>query len=209
MEKIRDSIQKKLPPLRLFFDDVRELHGFICSIAENVTLEAEDYRLTSPEELKKLNVRQIHNFTIRAERPYIRVQLTNASATIYLGNADINAEGIAVRIEEILHKGKAKVYFLPVGFLSGMIISIPLWIGIFMKSITIAGIGLALPLAYFILMQIDLKFRFEQYSTILSLERNEETSFWNRNKDQITLLVIGSILGSGVTLLIKWIAGLF
>ena len=209
MEKIRDSIRKELPPLRLYEDEVSELYQFISSLAEDVTLQAEGYSLNSLAELKKLPVDHIHNLQISSPRPYLKVDLRHLSAEIYIGSGDIEAEGIVSRLESILLKGRARVHFVPSGFWGGLLASIPIWIGMVLKNIVISGIGIAFAIAYVIILTIDTRFQLKRYTTILPMQRKEEESFWARNKDQLLLLIIGAIIGSVITMVVKWIGTLF
>ena len=185
MEKIRDSIRKELPPLRLYLDEVQELFDFVSDVGEGVTLQAEGFRLDSPQELKELPVGQIHNLSISADRPYLRVELRNSSAEIFLGGGDVESEGVASRIENILLKGKAKVYFLPSGFWVSLLSWMPLWFGIAIKNAVVSGIGIAIVIMYFVMSAMDGRFKFKRYSTVLPMSRKEVSSFWVRNKDQL------------------------
>ena len=205
MEKIKDSISKVLPPLRLYLDEVQELYDFVASVAENVTLEAEDYRLNSPEELKNLCVSNIHNLVIGAQRPYIKVELGHFFARIYLGSGDVKAVGIASTLESILLKGRAKVYFAPSGIVAGILVGSSFSIGYTAKNVALTGICIAFAVAYFIILLIDQRFRLKRYSTVLPVRRKEAASFLARNKDQILLLIIGAVIGSGITILFKWL----
>lgn len=208
MEQIQNSISKKLPPVRLYIDDVRELHDFVRETAKEVTLNTSGYRLDNSEELRDVPTPHIHNLDISAYRPHIQVRLTEVSADIYIGNGDVQAEGIAARIESILLKARVKVYFLPMGFLSGFVASLPFCVGVFLMNLVIAATGAALILAYAIIGTIDFRFRTRSYCTIVPVARKDEANFWKRNKDQIFLLLIGAIIGSIVTIVVKAIANL-
>jgi hypothetical protein len=199
MEKIRDSIHKKLPPLLLYLEEVDEFYQFISGIAKDVTFEVEGYRLNSPEELKKLPVNHIHNLQINSSRPFIKLDLRPYSAEIFIGNGDVEAEGIASRIENILLSGRAPVYFVPSGFFSGILASVPLWIGLALKNNLISGLGIAFVTVWATLLSIDYQFRLKQYTTVSPMKRKELPSFWARNKDQIWLLIIGAVIGAVIT----------
>jgi hypothetical protein len=209
MERIRNSISKELPPLRLYLDDVRELHEFVRESAEEVTLSAGGYRLENSDELRQLPRSCIHDLQVSAYRPYINVRLTKVSAEVYVGSGDVEAEGIAARLEAILLNARAKVYLLPSYFWPGLIAAAPFWVGVFLKSLAVSAVGIALLVAWLALLAIDFRFRTMSYCTVIPVVRKDEANFWKRNKDHIVLLVIGAIIGSFVTVLVKAMVGLF
>lgn len=208
MELIRDSIRKQLPPLRLHIDDIREIYEFITENYEKVRLSAAGYHLESIDELRELPVSSIHNLEISASNPFIHIMLSESFAQFSIQSGDIQTEGIATRLESILLKSRAKVYFLPIKLWAFFIVSLPLYAGIVLDHILTFFVGFLIVLMYATIFVIDYRFKFNSYTTVLPIERKEQTSFWKRNKDQIILLVIGVVIGLVIKELFNIIIGL-
>ncbi|MFZ2098396.1 MAG: hypothetical protein WAV05_17325 [Anaerolineales bacterium] len=202
MEKISDSIFKTLPHLRLYRDEIEELYQFLIGIAdEKVIIETCGYRLSSIDEISQLSKDTTHDIQFSTNKPYIRIRLTAYSGDIYIGKGDVEAEGIASLIENILLKGKTYqpllhnnpwLSFLPV---------IPLIVGIIMRNIFIIILGSVLFIASVVWLSVETHFSVTRYNIIIFHSRKNTLNFWKRNKDQIIMLIVGAVIGIAATVL--------
>ena len=151
---------------------------------------------------------QTHDLRITSVDHQIAVWLESTGGTLWVnrGENDMEAVGIATRCEEILFRGKLRrpPEFLSSGWV-GALISAPFWAGVFSRDDTVFGIGLAILAPYVALRAYDYRFQSRRYMTIIFRKRAEETSFWERNRDRLLLLLIGALLGVPVTLFAQWL----
>jgi hypothetical protein len=154
MEKIRDSVNKELPPLRLYLDDLREVFEVLSKHrAKNIEILTCGYKVTNVDELGKLPEEQTRELYINSSEPYLHIWLTQSTGKIYTGDDSIESEGLASRIEKILLRGKIFYPYLPknniwIAFLLGL----PLAAGILLQNKILAIIGLIISLISTILL---------------------------------------------------------
>jgi hypothetical protein len=208
MEKIKKTIDRKLPPLVLYLDDIQELYEFLKGIAKKtVVIETCNYRLNSPDELSKLKEEKTNSIAFECNEPYLSVNLYESGGSILISKRDIGdneAEGIAVNIERILLSRKRSVVF--------SIVSKPYFIGslcgfsVFLALSSKNSESFILPLfslASFIVTVCGFVFGYlfslRWYNTVFFKLRKESPSFWKRNKDQIIVGVVTAVITAIIT----------
>jgi hypothetical protein len=202
MEKISDTISKELPRLRLYRDEIEELYQFLTGITdEKVIVETCGYRLSSIDEVSKLSNDTAHDLQFSTKSPYIRIRLTAYGGDIYIGKGDVEAEGIASRIENILMKGKTYKPFLYDKPLLFYLFVIPLLVGLIIRNIFIIILGLFLFIIAVVWIIVEMQYSLKRYNTIIFRSRKDTVNFWKRNKDQIIMLIIGAVIGVVATVL--------
>jgi hypothetical protein len=205
MERIRDSVSKSLPPLRIYTEELRELTSFLSETCETFTIMTCGYRLESIDELSQLPKHLAHDLDIEGTNPRVRVRLTPVGGDIHVYGGDVQCEGIAARIENILRAGRLRMPLLPgwVPVLSGL----PLLVAApsrHVPTIALAGIVAFLIVVWTV---YDGFLKLRRYNTIIFKARQDCPSFWERKNDEIILLIVGAVVGSLITLLINALVG--
>jgi len=203
MEKIHDSVTKRLPPLRLYLDELRELHNFVSSCCkEPVIIETCGYRLKSLDEVSNLTENTTNSILFSSQQPYLQVRLTSVYGEIYIGDGGIEAEGIASRVESILLRGKVSRPLLLDRVWVSVALGVSLWMGVIITNPLIITLSVALMLIAFLWIIWDYRFVTQHYNTLVFRMRKDSPNFWTRNKDQIILLLIGAVIGAVITVVV-------
>ena len=196
MEQIKDSISKKLPPLKLYIDDLEEICSVVSRHCKNISIEACGYKLDNCAELEKLNEKKIEDFHIEGRGDKnILIWLYRNSASFNIYSGDTESKGIVAELEEAFLKAKLRVWFVP-GWLFvvsfGMLI-----VTARIAEPTVQTISLLLlSLGVFILTGFDYYFKMERFCRIIPVYRStRKNNFWSRNKDQLILNLISSAAG--------------
>lgn len=207
MRKLKKSITKKLPPVKLYLDDLESIYDILKQKAKGVDITTEDYAVEDVKQLKNLETKKIHYLSIKCSDPYVTMEFYPGWVKIYFGEDSTYNRGILSEIEDVLSKRKVFLgSFLASSwafFLNGVLIggSFSAMIGM---SKTYTWLFLALELIFILLMIFLWRFTFRGYSTIVLLERKEELSFWARNRDQILVGIIAALVSSLVTIFVLW-----
>lgn len=200
MEKIRNSIKKNLPPLRLYLDELREVYEELSKHCEEpVTIQTCGYRLDNLDELGKLPAEQTNELFIHCLNPYLQIRLAPTHGEIYIGDDDIKSEGLASRIEKILLKGKVLYPALPKSNWISFLFVTPLAFGIFLGNKILIFFGVSILLVVILWGWLNFEFVTKRYNTIVFKSRKEAPNFWKRNKDEIIMLVVGTLFGVIIT----------
>jgi len=200
MEKISDSISKDLPPLRLHLDELREVYEVLSKYSkEAATIETCGYRISNLDELGKLPVEQTNELYINSRNPYLQIRLTQTHGKIYVGDGNIESEGLASRIEKILLQGKILYPALPKSNWISFLLGLPCGLGIILENKILVIVGGIIILVNIIWGLLHFSFVTKRYNTIVFKLRKETPSFWKRNKDELVMLIVGTIIGVVVT----------
>jgi hypothetical protein len=211
MEKLqKTSVNKDFPPLRLYFDEIRELYEVLSKhCKEPVTIYTCGYKITDFDDLKKLSEEQTHEMNISCTNPYLELRLTKVYGELYIGDGSLESEGLSSRIENCLLKGKATY---PVLFKSNWlsyVIVLPLLLGFMLDNKILITSGAVAWLSYFLFIIIWgwLHYRFvtQRYNTIIFKSRKEAPNFLQRNKDELIMLIVGTFIGVVITKIIDLI----
>lgn len=200
MEKIRNSISKDLPPLRLHLDELREVYEVLSKhCKEPATIQTCGYRLDNLDELGKLPAEQANELYISCLNPYLQIRLARTHGEIYIGDGSIESEGLVSRIEKILLQGKVLYPALPKSNWISLLLGLPLAFGLFLENKILAISGAIIVLVVILWGWLNFNFVTKRYNTIVFKSRKEAPNFWKRNKDEIIMLVVGTIIGVVVT----------
>lgn len=200
MEKIRDSISKDLPPLRLHLDELHEVYEVLSKYCkEAVTIQTCGYRISNLDELEKLPTEQTHELCISCHNPYLQIRLAQSHGEIYMGDGNIESEGLVSRIEKILLQGKILYPALPKSNWISLLVGLPFAFGIFLENIFLAIAGGIIIIVNILWVWLYFDFKTNRHNTIVFKSRKELPNFWKRNKDEIIMLVTGTIIGVVVT----------
>ena len=207
MRKLKKSITRELPPVKLYLDDLESICDILKQKAKGIDITTEDYKVEDVKQLKSLETKKIHYLSIKCSDPYITMEFYPSSASIYYAEDSTYNRGILSEIEDVLSKRKVFLgRFLASNWaacLNGALIG-----GSFSAMIgmpkTYTWLFLALELLFILSMIFLCRFAFRSYSTIILLERKREVPFWKRNSDQILVAIIAAIASSLVTVFVLW-----
>jgi len=211
MKKLKKWIIKELPPVKLYLDDLDSIYEILRQKVKNIDIKTEDYVVEDVKQLKNLGTEKLHHLSIECSDPNIDIQFYPGWVKIQFYEDSTYNRGILSEIEDIINKRRVLLgsfltsnwaFFLNGGLFSGSLI------GLWEMPQTYMWLFLALLLISILSLIFLWKFRITSYSTIMLLERKEETSFWKRNKDEVFIAIISAIAGSLVTIFIMWISNL-
>jgi len=190
--------------LRLYKDDLVQINDTINLLSEKITWTTDQYSYDSFDELiSNSKEKEFRKLEIQSYRPFISIALYRHTGELTVHSDEISHEGIYNRLDKILSKRQLRVSLLFDNkvfwslLLSLILISLlvkiprPVSATCYGLLIFIQGIGGYLSLT--------------RNSIIRMHNRDEEKSFWSRNKDQIILLLLGAILGAALTLLVEYL----
>lgn len=186
--------------MRLHLDELHEVYEVLSEYCkEGATIETCGYRISDLNELAKLPVEQTNELYINSTNRYLQISLTQNHGTIRVGSGNIEAEGLVSRIEKILLKGKIRYPALPESTWIPFPTGLPLLIGLIIRNKILTITGGVIFLVYILWGLIYIRFTTKRYSTIVFKLRKETPSFWKRNKDQLVMLIVGTIIVGVVT----------
>jgi hypothetical protein len=214
MEKLIGSRCGRLPPVRLFLEDVERIACSFAEVSEKVELRTAEFSFESVSEFRQLDAERIHELHVQAREPHISLDLSPDGAFLFISQDTPESRGVYEKAREVLLSCKQ-----PLGAVTGsvfgsatagIVLGFGLALGIWALTkgsqllVTIAALALFGGVALFF---AGLRTRFHEYSVIVLAKRSECKSYWRRNKDAIILVVISGVVGSLVTLLINAILG--
>lgn len=200
MEKIKSSIRKELPPLRLYLDELRQIYDTLSEYgAEEIEIETCGYRITDFDELRKLSVEQSHELTLGCRKPHLEVRLANYGGSIYVSEGGFDVEGLVSRIESILIHGRFWYPSLPRNNWIAFILGIPFTLGLLLENVVLRIIGSFFIMAALLWGWLVYVYATRRHSTVVFKLRRDAPNFWQRNKDDLIKLAIGTIIGIVLT----------
>ncbi len=215
MRKIKKPLKKSFPPVELYFDDLESICAILKQRVKSTNIIAEDYKMKSIKQLKKLGMKKTHHLLIECFEPYLRIKFFANSAEIYFAEDSAYNRVILSEIANIISKRKVLMGrfltsfwafalngIITIGSFTGMIFT-------FSKDlVSSAWLCLGLLLLSIFSAILLCKLTFGWYSTIVIFERKrEEDTFWKRNKDQLLIAIItatiAALFTAAVTLIIN------
>jgi hypothetical protein len=207
-----------IPAVKLYREDLDEILFLFHVYCETVTISDANSEYESLDELRQHVGSRVRNIELAGAKPNITLTLMSKGSMLrHL------AEGVVLTPEETdkadLLISRAKEFLLKRKRLIARILTTPF---ISIACCAVFGIGLFLAWRYpmlgrdlFVLVVLlgvppilgigvaTLNGAF-RYVTLDS--RTTASSFWKRNRDQIKMLLIGGVVGSGFTMLVQWLS---
>lgn len=212
MEKVKKSLRKHYPILRLYKSDLEKIFNLFKDNYPEIEIVADGFKLDDFFELSKINKQEIVDFKISADDPEdflgnsISVEFSKDSTTIYLSDEDdIKLRGLAAQIGDILSDRKSYLRFFATfwaPFLSFLILET--LIGFLIKE-SVALIQLLTVLLVAMLLVWGSRLDTKKHSLIYLYDDSSASSFLKRNKDKILLSAISALMGGIITLVIAWL----
>lgn len=205
VKRIKQSPSVDIKQVQLFRDDLNYIESELKEElkARDFRIQLGEYEYSSVNEIPD-DHRRVHEMTITADDPYVRIVLRRAIANISSSDSSLKTTGAINNIAERLGKRTRKVryYFIrPLGILGGLLLffvspiatleSVPAEVRLILIAVTV----LLLPFAGLATYQT-----FRSYSTI-SFERDKK-NFFARNKDALIVNMVVAAFSSLLTFII-------
>lgn len=205
-----------LPPRKLYREDLEGLLGLFQKHCKNVTLMDESYAYDSVEEMSKGGRKDLGFFHLTGLIPHVELWVKGhrnsefQRSAIFVPETSDSASAVflAAKEQPLARRWRGKIYFLKTVIVVSAFV---LFGGLFLKdavhthsafSMVVWNLALLAVMALLFASSYHLM----QSLSVIRLEyRASETSFWNRNKDDIARIVIGAIIGIVLTLIVAWI----
>jgi hypothetical protein len=112
MRKRRTKLNRPLPPLKLYLDDIEEIVQLIDAAgAGSVEISTEDYEMDDVEDLRNLGHRWIRTLQVRSDHPNIVVNFGPSASFIEAPADTPELTGVATHIAEALAKRRRRFYY--------------------------------------------------------------------------------------------------
>lgn len=193
-------LSERIPPVKLFLDDVERIVELIGEVSSRVVLETEDYVLQEPGKLAELPSGSIHYLHVSGWEPYITLSLEPNSAYLYAESDTASSRGVCEKVKTLLLTKKRRLSWLTLssfgpGISAGLAFSGLLW-GIVTRQLPLILLGVVCASIAGPWWWWSREGSFRRYSTIVLRRRTDQESFWRRNADR---LVVGIIVGTVCT----------
>jgi len=208
MRKLKKPIYKELPPVKVFLDEVRNIHSILVNHCRDVRIETDRYEISDIDKLKDIGTEQIHELEFKANSPYVSIHLERNGARIYIDEDSTINRGILSEIEEALSMCQPKVArFISSAWFTPFILGLVFWGLIitfikFFDGLMVWVVCSLLAVIYIYLNVYGFRLSMYRYSTIVLSERRERKNFFTRNRDQIVVNLLVAIVAAALTLLI-------
>jgi hypothetical protein len=204
MEKIRKqkSYRRSYGPVVIWLEDLTEITALLKENCKEVQISTADYRFGTVDELKE-HVGSQAQFALEIDSgdPYVSIDFDRRTASLYVG-AGAQAAYLFHEIDGIIERRQRRFPMLyRLWFL--MACSAALWaVNYFFladRTDTISFVLISLQ-AIFSLWFLWAWFVVLRRTSVVRLQRRSEARpFFERNRDQLLLLLIGAVMGGLVT----------
>jgi len=196
MERLDPSISKEYLPLILYLEDLSNIVQVLGDAGKSPKISTTEYSFESVAELQKqYGSGDLTALRIESNSPHLSIEMTCMAARLYVGSSQPEAAGLMWKINAILLRCRRRgswLYSLPgsvgVGALLGS--SIPI---LFLWD---ALAGLTAVLVWGFWMAWSFRITRRRYCLIILRPRSEVAGFVRRNKDQLVLAIIATVLGA-------------
>jgi hypothetical protein len=210
MKKLASTVIKKLPPLKLYLDDLERIVELMNSIDCKITILTDEYELENLAELGQLKKKVLHELQINATTPNfhsIALSLTQNSADLSIGGTDkAEMRGVFEQLLSYLQGRKTHLMTLLKTIISCLVPFGIVFIAFLTHNSKLAFVPpLALIILTGIVTPIWALYSFvgnNYYSTIFLSLKSDAPSYWERNKEKIWLVIITAV----ISFLFGWLA---
>jgi hypothetical protein len=175
---------QKLPSSKFYLDDLAEIEQVLRSACTSVDIYVGNRRLESLSELSAATNEERANLRLLGQGPRVSIEFNPRNVAIGLQEDNTLSRSIAPRIRQIIYAGKARLLILI--FLSFITICLGLWLMIKGRG------GLIIILLgwtwYMAIWWTDKR----RNTVIRPILRSQETSYMERNKDELPFLILSA-----------------
>jgi hypothetical protein len=204
VEKLPKIIYEPLPAVKLYLDDLQEITSFLMEhYGDKIELRTTEYKISNVDNLPLLKDRRIKYLRILAGGETfsaVEIEFKRDVASIFCRADTLFNRGVAEYLKALILKreryvSKARWLMIPVITLYGLV-------GIgqrFFHPVQTWGEVLAflfLTIAFVLFTGWFCWGNLLNHSIIITNLKKDVPSFWQRNKDQIWLLIFGAVIGA-------------
>jgi len=207
MKKEKRGFRQIFKMPHLFREDLEAIENILKDLSpEKYRLETGDAEYNIIEEVKE-NIR-ITDLSFHTYNPYIYLNFGESGSYIYTDSDSLEVLGAIKKIADIISRRERK-------FLWYMVRLAPLLLVIFAPLLTLLillreeGINISNVFLIFVAISLGLwpvvayYIGFNRFSIVEFVYKKDRVNFFIRNKDQLLLIIIGTIIGSLITLLFQ------
>ena len=212
LKKVTKSISIKIPPIRLFLEDVAAIEEVYKDYCKGYKIITDEYELDCTEDLRKIEKDKLGQLCFKSSEPYIVVDFYPNRARIYSSDSSIISTGIVSKIRAILAKRTTPLrYFTSIRLVAVVGVALALSWQFFGKILSntnelriIALTVLGIWICWF---ACAATFENKHYSLIYLKTKSSQKNFFLRNKDQVLLAIFSAFIGAAMTVLVLWVMG--
>lgn len=205
MKKKQSNYIKDFKMPRLFRDDLENIDAIMKDELQpsQYKIDFGDFEYEGINEISR-EIPPVNDFHITSYDPYVKIDLSRASAKIYADDDGLKTRGAVEKIVEIIQNRQRRYrWFFSLPGMSGL----PMGLFIFALMFGQLGgwiifliFGVTIGLTLIIFYQ-----SLKKFSTIEFVDRNQRPNFFARKKDDLLLIIISAGIGSGFTILFSQI----
>jgi hypothetical protein len=212
MKELSPHIRKRLPPLKLYLEDIEFLVNRLKSISNEITIKTATHEFENVSEFSDTQKEPFRTLQIASRRPYLIVELNKSSASIYLSEDLPDGRGVFEQIDSYLRKRRrtfTSILTSPVLIVSYLILVS--FAPFFLTKVVpppFQLFGLLVWVSFFLFLYLVAFFLHTQtYTIVIPKRRSDAPSFWERNWEKIALALIAGFVGFFLGWLSKLLPG--
>lgn len=212
LKKVAKPISIKIPPIRLFLEDVEAIEEVYKEYCKEYKITTDEYELDCTEDLRKIEKDKLGELCFESSEPHIVVDFHPSRASIYSSDSSVISTGVVSKIRAILAKRTTPLryfakFWLVIVMTGAVALSLPLF-GKILPNIEMFPI-MAFSVLGILICWIVWAAMFEDkyYSLIYLKTRSSQKNFFLRNKDQVLLSIFSAFLGAAMSFLVLWAMG--
>jgi hypothetical protein len=195
MEAVDRPILRNYLPLKLFLDDLETMERILVDSSSAVSFEAEGFRFSSMGELaskvKRVRLEALH---IRANSPYVSIELTRLWAKLYVDSSQDKSAGIFYKLDQVLSNRCRSLKWLYSYTCAWTLNGVALLSNFIPRYDRRLSVALTSVLSIWVVWVAFIRVR--RHSTIILKHEKERGSFIDRNRDNLAVAVISAVLGA-------------
>ncbi len=205
MKKLKTSINEYYGNFHLYIEDIKDIIEVLeTSNAKSIELVINDYKLDDIADiLNNINFNNIMLFKITASSPYVYIEYYGNDIRIYISENTNENIGLFEKLKTIIvrtQNTKLIKFKKIIGNLSGL--PLGAYIAARASSDSLKAYDL-FAVFYFAFVLLYTFKPTKNKGTIYNSYRNNRTTFWSRNKDNLLVNLFFLILGSFFTFLFQ------
>lgn len=216
MKRVERVFFERLPPVKLYLEDVEEVCAIVQENAARLELETGDVALNGPLDLQRLPKNELTELEVRGIRESggtsLSVDFERSHITLFSSKDDSVSLGTAAKVKRVLRPRQRNLVRV---LLSPIFGGIP--VGLFLSATVISIVGLVegsalLSIASLVLFAqgglfVAPIFLYSRKANLIIVKfRRDAPSFWQRRKDDLVVgllaALVGAIIGSLLTYLL-------
>jgi len=210
VEKIDNGIKIKLPPLRVYKDEIDAIFDILLEVSNGaISIETCGFRLENPDDISKIQCENTHHLVLHSSKPYIRIELLPSYGEIYAASNNLKTRGAVSSIIEVLLQSKVNLPEYLNSYLFALLLGGGFGFAVMQDDPLILFISTGLLLAFLLWRVWYYYFTTGRYNTIIfttrSTVRNKLLRNWEDLIKYIIAAILGAVVGAVVQVLISFL----